>query len=70
MLLLSLAWGLSVILGRCDLSDTTGRAQDKKLTRGWDLNATGVSTDDGEPGHQPSILGDSESLHHTNAGRP
>jgi hypothetical protein len=34
VLLLSLAWGCSVILGRCDLSDTTGRAMDKRLTRG------------------------------------
>ena len=34
VLLLSLAWGASVILGRCDISDTTGRAVDKTLTRG------------------------------------
>lgn len=34
VLLVSLAWGFSVILGRCDLSDRTGRAVDKKLTRG------------------------------------
>ncbi|KAI8469986.1 MAG: hypothetical protein J3K34DRAFT_422230 [Monoraphidium minutum] len=46
VLLLSLAWGISVILGRCDLADDTGRAVDKKLTRGFDLNRTGVTTDD------------------------
>ena len=34
ILLLSLGFGISVILGRCDLSDVNGRAIDKQLTRG------------------------------------
>ncbi|GBF88403.1 hypothetical protein Rsub_01115 [Raphidocelis subcapitata] len=45
VLLLSLGWGLSVLLGRCDLSES-GRALDKTLTRGFDLNRTGVTTED------------------------
>ncbi|WIA37902.1 hypothetical protein OEZ86_001279 [Tetradesmus obliquus] len=44
VLLLSLAWGLSVLLGRCDLNEQ-GIAVDKKLTRGWDLARTGVTVD-------------------------
>jgi hypothetical protein len=34
VLLLSLGWGLSVLLGRCDISSESGRAVDKTLTRG------------------------------------
>lgn len=45
VLLLSLAWGCSVLLGRCDLSPVTGQAIDKRLTRGWDLQHTGVTVD-------------------------
>lgn len=45
VLLLSLGWGASVILGRCDLSESSGRAIDKKLTRGFDLDRTGVTTE-------------------------
>eukprot|EP00878_Enallax_costatus_P007203 GHUV01007547.1.p1 GENE.GHUV01007547.1~~GHUV01007547.1.p1 ORF type:complete len:589 (+),score=195.07 GHUV01007547.1:201-1967(+) len=44
VLLLSLAWGVSVLLGRCDLSPL-GVAVDKKHTRGWDLFNTGVTVD-------------------------
>lgn len=44
VLLLSLAWGLSVLVGRCDLN-SQGTAVDKKLTRGWDLFNTGVTVD-------------------------
>lgn len=44
ILLLSLAWGCSVILGRCDIN-ARGLAQDKTLTRGWDLFNTGVTVD-------------------------
>lgn len=45
MLLLSLAWGLSVLVGRCDLGPA-GTALDKRLTRGfWDLSRTGVTVD-------------------------
>ena len=46
VLLLSLGWGLSVWLGRCDLSEATGRAIDRRLTRRFDLERTGVTTDD------------------------
>ncbi|KAG1679416.1 hypothetical protein FOA52_007707 [Chlamydomonas sp. UWO 241] len=45
MLLLSLAYGGSILVGRCDLDDN-GRAKDKTHTRGWDLDSTGVTTDD------------------------
>jgi hypothetical protein len=41
VLLLSLAWGFSVLLGRCDLNEA-GVAIDKKHTRGWDLMRTGA----------------------------
>ncbi|KAF8069707.1 NCL2 [Scenedesmus sp. PABB004] len=44
VLLLSLAWGASVLVGRCDLGPD-GIAIDKRLTRGWDLFATGVTVD-------------------------
>jgi hypothetical protein len=44
ILLLSLAWGCSVILGRCDINER-GVAQDKTLTRKWDLFNTGVTVD-------------------------
>jgi hypothetical protein len=44
VLLLSLAWGFSVILGRCDINER-GFAQDKTLTRGWDWFNTGVTVD-------------------------
>lgn len=44
ILLLSLAWGFSVILGRCDINER-GFAQDKTLTRRWDLTGTGVTVD-------------------------
>lgn len=50
VLLLSLGWGLSVILGRCDISAATGRAVDKRLTRGFDLNKTGVTAEVRRPG--------------------
>jgi hypothetical protein len=43
VLLLSLAWGFSVLLGRCDLNEQ-GVAIDKKHTRGWDLTRTGGCT--------------------------
>ena len=56
VMLLSIAWGGSVIAGRCDLEQ--GRAKDKKLTKGWQPGArltmrwiekslmdTGVTTD-------------------------
>lgn len=45
MLLLSAAWGGSLLLGRCDINDQ-GIAVDKQLTQGWDLSRTGVTTDD------------------------
>ena len=56
VMLLSIAWGGSLILGRCDI--VQGRAKDKTLTKGWQpgarltlrwleatLTQTGVSTD-------------------------
>lgn len=48
ILLLSLGWGLSVLLGRCDL-DPEGNMINKRLTRGGDLLTTGVSTDSEVP---------------------
>ena len=51
VLLLSLAWGASVILGRCDISDTTGRAVDKTLTRG----AGAMRAEDGDTSRFPEM---------------
>ena len=43
VMLLSIAWGGSLILGRCDLEN--GKAVNKKLTKGWHLTETGVTSD-------------------------
>ena len=43
VMLLSIAWGGSLVLGRCDIED--GRAVNKKLTKGWDNMETGVTSD-------------------------
>jgi hypothetical protein len=45
VLLLSLAWGGSLWLGRCDLNDK-GTAIDKKLTPGKGWSDTGVTVDE------------------------
>ncbi|CAM6118451.1 unnamed protein product [Calypogeia fissa] len=44
---LTVLWGGSLILGRCDLVDRNGKlvAKDKTLTKGWSLTGTGVTTD-------------------------
>lgn len=44
MALLTLAWGGSLLLGRCDLDDA-GRAVPRTLTRGAGLLRTGVTAD-------------------------
>ena len=44
VMLLTIAWGGSLWVGRCDL-DTNGVAKNKTLTRKWDLYATGITTD-------------------------
>eukprot|EP01023_Acetabularia_acetabulum_P040635 TRINITY_DN3939_c0_g1_i2.p1 TRINITY_DN3939_c0_g1~~TRINITY_DN3939_c0_g1_i2.p1 ORF type:complete len:531 (-),score=102.84 TRINITY_DN3939_c0_g1_i2:1617-3209(-) len=45
IMLLTIAWGGSLILGRCDI--VKGRARDKQLTRTCDLAKTGVTSDQG-----------------------
>ena len=49
VLLMSLTWGTSLWLGRCDLSGPGGTARDKRLSRPWDLARTGVTTDADTP---------------------
>lgn len=48
MALLTIGWGGSLLVGRCDL-DAEGTAINKKLTRPWDLLKTGVSTETDVP---------------------
>jgi Ca2+/Na+ antiporter len=43
VMLLSIAWGGSLVVGRCDIEN--GRAVNKKLTKGWDSTETGVTSD-------------------------
>lgn len=45
ILLLTVAWGGSLILGRCDLSGPNGSAKDRTLTKGWHPSQTGVTVD-------------------------
>ncbi|KIY91568.1 hypothetical protein MNEG_16396, partial [Monoraphidium neglectum] len=50
VMLLTIVWGGSVLLGRCDLDDVTGAQRDRTRTRPWfDLVNTGVSTDAATP---------------------
>ena len=42
--LLTIGWGGSLLVGRCDL-DSSGAAINKKLTRPWDLFNTGVTAE-------------------------
>jgi hypothetical protein len=44
IMLCTIAWGGSLIVGRCDIG-ANGLAINKKLTKGWSLTETGVSTD-------------------------
>jgi len=44
-MLLSIAWGGSLILGRCDIEND--KAVNKKLTKGWHATETGVTSDKG-----------------------
>mmetsp|Transcript_10171 Transcript_10171/g.30570 ORF Transcript_10171/g.30570 Transcript_10171/m.30570 type:complete len:554 (-) Transcript_10171:2400-4061(-) len=44
IMLLTVAWGGSVLAGRCDLN-SQGKAVDHKLTQPWALKTTGVTTD-------------------------
>ena len=45
VMLLSIAWGGSLVLGRCDIEND--RAVNKKLTKGWHPTETGVTSDKG-----------------------
>jgi Ca2+/Na+ antiporter len=45
VMLLSIAWGGSLVLGRCDIENE--RAVNKKLTKGWHPTETGVTSDKG-----------------------
>eukprot|EP00899_Mesostigma_viride_P023941 jgi/Mesvir1/4731/Mv10006-RA.1 len=45
IMILTIAWAGSLILGRCDLSGPNGTAKDKTLTKGCSLTETGVTTD-------------------------
>eukprot|EP00898_Chlorokybus_atmophyticus_P007545 jgi/Chlat1/7792/Chrsp66S07248 len=45
IMLLTIGWGGSLVLGRCDLVGPNKTAKDKTLTHGWDLFHTGVTTD-------------------------
>eukprot|EP00850_Spirogloea_muscicola_P017192 SM000145S00809 [mRNA] locus=s145:243687:248720:+ [translate_table: standard] len=44
IMLLTITWAGSVIVGRCDLSPHNGEAVDATLTLGWDTLRTGVTT--------------------------
>jgi hypothetical protein len=44
VMLLSIAWGGSLVLGRCDIEN--GVAVNKKLSKGWDSTQTGVTSDE------------------------
>lgn len=48
VMLLTIAWGGSVILGRCDL-DASGSAVNKTLTKPFEWSATGVTSDKATP---------------------
>ena len=56
VLLMSLTWGASLWLGRCDLSGPGGTARDKRLSRPWDLARTGVTTDADTPTYARIML--------------
>eukprot|EP00850_Spirogloea_muscicola_P001943 SM000007S20903 [mRNA] locus=s7:782807:786568:+ [translate_table: standard] len=45
IMLLTIAWGGSLLIGRCDLRELDGRSIDKQLTRSCDFVNTGVTTD-------------------------
>ena len=53
--LLTLAWGGSLLLGRCDL-DGAGKAQPRTLTRKASLAGTGVTTDEDVPKGAAAML--------------
>lgn len=42
IMILTLAWGGSLIFGRCDLSGTNGTARERTLTKGFSLSGTGT----------------------------
>eukprot|EP01023_Acetabularia_acetabulum_P009582 TRINITY_DN14322_c0_g1_i4.p1 TRINITY_DN14322_c0_g1~~TRINITY_DN14322_c0_g1_i4.p1 ORF type:complete len:538 (+),score=100.69 TRINITY_DN14322_c0_g1_i4:35-1648(+) len=44
IMLLTITWGISLLVGRCDL-DYKGKAMDKKLSSNFDFINTGVTTD-------------------------
>ena len=54
-MVLTVVWGGSLLCGRCDLEEGRGGAlvaQDKKLTRPWDLFTTGEGARRGSQGSQ------------------
>lgn len=46
ILLLTVGWAGSLVVGRCDLSGPGETAKDLTLTRGFDLFRTGITTDE------------------------
>lgn len=46
ILLLTVAWGGSVIMGRCDLTGPNRTAKDRTLTKGYSPTETGVTVDE------------------------
>jgi len=56
IMLCTIAWGGSLIVGRCDIG-ANGLAINKKLTKGWSLTETGVSTDIETPRNAYIMLG-------------
>ncbi|GAQ81729.1 Calcium-binding EF-hand family protein [Klebsormidium nitens] len=56
IMLCTIAWGGSLIAGRCDIGEN-GLAINRKLTKGWSLTETGVSTDVETPRNAIIMLG-------------
>lgn len=57
VMLLTVVWGGSVLVGRCDLDAATGAQRDKTRTRPWhDLFGAGVSTDAAAPRSAVAML--------------
>ncbi len=59
VMLLTIPWAFSLILGRCDIRG--GEAVDKTLTRKCDLSKTGITVDDDTPINAKIMIGTSLS---------